>query len=508
MATQNVSQVFPSHNSLVPRHGVITLCGYGIQVRVHRGHLLIQDGVGSDRRQFRLSRVGHGLQRLIVIGNDGVISLAALRWLVDQNAAFTLLERNGKVLCVTGPVRPSDARLRRAQALAHHSGAALRIALELISRKLAGQERVARNKLNDSAAAQEIAASRLALAEAETIEAVRYLESKGAVSYWAAWRALSITFPTKDVPGVPAHWLRFESRKSLLSGSQRLATNPVNAMLNYLYALLESESRLAVAALGLDPGLGFIHVDTTARDSLACDVLEAVRPNVDDYVLDWILSQPLRREWFFEQRDGNCRLMATFARRLSETTQMWASAIAPIAEWVARQLWLETRKRSHSELPPTRLTQTNKRQARDISSELVMPRKSRLENLCRGCGKTIRDGGTQCATCAIPNATEHLVSGARLGRIAAQSQEARAKHAESERRHAQARASWDPATQPAWLTENLFSQKIQPLLASVSSSAIRSTIGVSHWYASKIRQGYRPHPRHWQVLAELVGLLR
>ena len=46
-----------------------------------RGHLLIEDGLGSDRRQTRLPRVGHGLKRLVVIGSDGMISLAALRWL-------------------------------------------------------------------------------------------------------------------------------------------------------------------------------------------------------------------------------------------------------------------------------------------------------------------------------------------------------------------------------------------------------------------------------------------
>jgi len=45
---------------------------------------------------------------------------------------------------------------------------------------------------------------------------------------------------------------------------------------------------------------------------------------------------------------------------------------------------------------------------------------------------------------------------------------------------------------------------IKPLLCSVPMSAIRSALGVSKWYASKIRQGYRPHSRHWQALAELV----
>jgi len=38
----------------------------------------------------------------------------------------------------------------------------------------------------------------------------------------------------------------------------RLAVNPPNAILNYLYALLESEARLAIAALGLDSWPGFL----------------------------------------------------------------------------------------------------------------------------------------------------------------------------------------------------------------------------------------------------------
>src|SRR3989475_5794773 len=162
-AAKNVYQLPQSHNSLIPRHGVVTLFGYGIQVRVDRGHLLLEDGIGADRRQARFPRVGHGLRRLVVIGADGMVSLAALRWLADQDAAFVMLDRDGSVLATTGPVRPSDARLRRAQALAHQSGAALQIARELIDQKLAGQEQVARNVLRNSSVALTIASARTAL---------------------------------------------------------------------------------------------------------------------------------------------------------------------------------------------------------------------------------------------------------------------------------------------------------------------------------------------------------
>ena len=153
-ATKTVSQLAQSHNSVTPRHGVVTLFGYGIQVRVERGHLVIEDGIGPERHRARLPRVGHGLKRLVVIGSDGMVSLAALRWLADQQASFVLLERDGSVLLTTGPVKPSDAKLRRAQALAHTSGAALRITQELITQKLAGQERVARNNLLDDTTEQ------------------------------------------------------------------------------------------------------------------------------------------------------------------------------------------------------------------------------------------------------------------------------------------------------------------------------------------------------------------
>jgi hypothetical protein len=246
-------------------------------------------------------------------------------------------------------------------------------------------------------------------------------------------------------------------------------------------------------------------MDTSARDSLACDLMEAIRPRVDAYVLDWILSRPLRREWFFEQRDGNCRLMASFAIRLTEASQAWARAIGPVAEMVVRQLWLTTRKRTSPDLPPTRLTQNNKRHALDVSSRAVAVAMPRSESLCRGCGKPIRAEHNQCRNCAVSGATERLATAAKLGRVASRSVEARARHSASRKRHAAACSAWLPSSQPAWLTRELFSHKIQPLLADISTAAIRSQIGVSRWYASRIRQGYRPHPRHWKLLATLVG---
>ena len=491
---------------IVPRHGVVTLHGYGISVRVERGHLILEDGIGPVRRYGRFPRVNHGLRRLIVIGSDGAVSFSALRWLADQDAAFAMLERNGSVLATTGPVRPSDSRLRRAQSLAHQSGAAVQISRGLIFQKLEGQERIVRSALQDSALAGRIGSIRSLLANANTVEAIRQLESQAAQAYWSAWHGLPVNFPKADYCRVPEHWRTFGTRKSVLTGSPRLAVNPPNAMLNYMYALLESESRLAAASVGLDPGIGVLHVDTDARDSLACDLMEPARPHVDAHLLKWITQGPLRREWFFEQRDGTCRLIGSFAMRLSESLSTWSRVVAPIAEWTSRMLWSTARKPARLMLPPTHLTQSHRRQAKGkLNPPIADP--PRPPRLCRTCGANVTTGHRYCPSCAVTVSTEELVKGAYKGRLASHSSEAEANRAEKGRRHTAARWAWLPSNQPTWLNEQSYREKIHPLLAGVTVRALASALGVSIPYASNIRSGKRqPHPRHWQTIARLVGI--
>jgi len=508
-ATQTVPQDSQHCNfsPITPQHGVVTLFGYGIKVRVDRGYLTIQDGIGSVRREARLSRIGHGLRRLVVIGADGFVSLAALRWLADQDASFVMLDRDGSVLATTGPVRSSDARLRRAQALAHQSGIALQIARDLLDKKLSAQEQLVREKLQNSGAADRIAEMRRGLPICQSIDALRPLEALAAKGYWAAWRNVPVDFPTKDLIRVPQHWRTFGTRESPLTASPRLAVNPPNAMLNYLYALLESEARLAVAALGLDPGLGVMHFDSPSRDSFASDLMEPIRPRVDAYVLDWITRGPLRREWFFEQRDGNCRLMASFALQLSETAPTWARAVAPLAEEISRMFSASAPKRSKRIFPSTRLTQNSRREGRGISANLSIEAPPRPETVCRNCGKFTRDA-QYCRACSPMALRENLIEAAKLGRVATHSPKAEALRAATMRRQEMAKRAWTPSDLPEWLTEKVYREQIQPRLATVTVSAMASALEISKPYATDIRSGKRlPHPRHWLNLARLAGVL-
>ena len=123
-----------------------------------------------------------------------------------------MLERDGKVLAVTGPVRPSDARLRRAQALAHSSGAALKITRELISQKLTGQEQVTRHKLLDSSTADTIAQFRAEIPKADSMGTIRLIEAQAALAYWSAWRTLPSNFSKHDLRRVPGPSLSVGAR--------------------------------------------------------------------------------------------------------------------------------------------------------------------------------------------------------------------------------------------------------------------------------------------------------
>jgi hypothetical protein len=192
--------------------------------------------------------------------------------------------------------------------------------------------------------------------------------------------------------------------------------------------------------------------------------------------------------------------------KLSGIALTWGKLVAPWAEYVAQTLWAGGKsRRTGNSVPPTRLTQQRRTEAKGKVwiSKVELPKPG---HLCRDCGKTITNESTHCADCAVEKATERLIGVASLGRIAARSPEARAKHGATRRKHAKACSEWDASTQPAWLTSKVFSKQIQPLLGSIRTSAIRSQIGVSGWYAGRIRQGYLPHPRHWRGLAQLVGI--
>lgn len=200
--------------------------------------------------------------------------------------------------------------------------------------------------------------------------------------------------------------------------------------------------------------------------------------------------------------------MGSFAVRLSETLPTWRRAVAPLADWVAQTF---RRTIPNSAGPPTRtalLPQRRRGGAR--GGRLLLPRAEPAApplSVCRACGTTVTPGTNYCVLCAVPLITEHLGNVRPSGWVATQSAKAQTRRSRTQRRQNAALRGWIASNQPAWLDNETYTKKIQPRLAQATRSAIAAALGVSSPHAADIRAGRRrPHPRHWQALAQLVGV--
>jgi CRISPR-associated endonuclease Cas1 len=264
----------------------------------------------------------------------------------EHASAVAHIDADANVIVASAPLGYDDARLRRAQALASLTEVGLDITRELLRAKLGGKAqvlaRLRRAEMSDCRQLVEtegyIRDAAQQLAHVDTLEHLRLIEAQAAAAYWDAWSSIAVRFAKRDQARVPAHWGTFGTRRSPISGASRNAANPSTALLNYLYAILEEEAAIAARTVGLDPGIGILHADQRNRDSLACDRLEAVRPDVDAAVLNLLLTHTFSAHDFFENCQGVCRLLPPLTHLLAETAPRWTKAIAPIAEQVAKTL--------------------------------------------------------------------------------------------------------------------------------------------------------------------------
>lgn len=408
------------------------------------------------RRVRRLSRIDRGVKRIAIIGHAGTISLDAIRWLHDVKIPLIHLDTDGRVLALVTPDSPDHPILRRAQAQAADAPIGLDIARGLLRQKLDGQERVLKTFTAGQLALPHMELARRAIASAITYPALRVIEARAAAAYWGAWNRMPVHFRDADQDRIPDHWRTFGARASVLTGGPRLAVNPANAMLNYLYAILEAEARIALLAVGCDPGVGIQHADFSSRDSMACDVMEVVRPEVDGWLRDFLETRTLRRQHFFEHRNGHCRLMPELAKELAQTASLWAAKLGPVVEGVAETLHTEATAPER----PRRWIESNRQRAAST------PLPTRLTESHRKASVRRR-----------PSLGEDTAAGDRVE---------------------------EPLLEPlARITRQQFLKEIAPELRSIPAETLAEAVGLSVAYCARIRIGSTiPNHRHWKALAQ------
>jgi hypothetical protein len=102
-----------------------------------------------------------------------------------------------------------------------------------------------------------------------------------------------------------------------------------------------------------------------------------------------------------------------------------------------------------------------------------------------------------------------MAQGALLGHSKPKSKRTKAHISKTLSDHAVANSWWAPSCLPSWLNEECYVQEIEPRLRTIKVREISEAMHVSKPYAAHVRAGRRrPHPRHWERLAHLVGIDR
>jgi CRISPR-associated protein Cas1 len=159
------------------------------------------------------------------------------------------------------------------------------------------------------------ALSRLEENPPETISELRALEANCAASYFRSWVGMTIKWRGISRRPIPDNWRSIGQRSSPyhLAGN-RNAAHPVNAILNYAYAALESEIRIKAISEGYDPTIGIMHEGSDGSSKFIFDLMEPERPKVDREVLEFVKGHVFDPADFVIRADGVCRLNPEMAR--------------------------------------------------------------------------------------------------------------------------------------------------------------------------------------------------
>lgn len=270
-----------------------------LELRSEADALVLYEG-GERRGTVPLKLV----DRVIIQGSRTRLDSGVLLRLAEAGATTLLLSpRNSRrVALVLGPAHNDAAiRLAQSQRVSDQEFCA-QWALDLVRSKLRRQRRFleqarverpdARKPLHDSLETLQGIEDRLTSVTADLSEPLAHLRGAEGAAARAYFSGMCALF----APG-----LGFTGR------NRRPPRDPVNACLSLAYTLLHADAVRAAHIAGLDPMLGFYHRPAFGRESLASDLIEALRPLADLWVWENFRSRTLREDHFTSDK-GSCLL--------------------------------------------------------------------------------------------------------------------------------------------------------------------------------------------------------
>ncbi len=291
------------------------LSGFGVSLTVERARLVVKDGfLEPDSSQpvyeFHPRRMPY--DSVVIDGQTGTISFAAIKWLMRHGVPLFILDYNGTLLSSTLPREPVNGPLKIAQMETYQDQEKrLYVAKKLIEAKAQRTLDVVRwleARYGNSLAASEVESATGRLEKCGSLPVLMQIEGQIADIHW---RYLQQILPAK---------LGFVSR--MHESHQMNASDAVNCLLNYGYAILESQCRKALNTVGLEPTVGFLHEARQTKYPLVYDLQEPYRWLVDTTVIECLEYERFSKKDFYRMDNYVLRLKPEAVRKLVDALRL------------------------------------------------------------------------------------------------------------------------------------------------------------------------------------------
>jgi CRISPR-associated protein Cas1 len=285
------------------------LSGFGVSLNVDSARLIVKDGFlepDADQVVHELQPRDARYDSIVIDGQTGTVSLTAIKWLMRHGIPIFILDYDGTILSSILPREPISSRLKIAQVKAYEDDETrLQIAKKLIEAKIQHTKDVLdwlSQRYDVQNSLRQIEAERSRLEKARSLASLTMVEGRVADAYW---KAFAWTIPSS-----------YGFRSRMHESHQMNASDPVNCLLNYSYAFLESVCRKHLNVVGLDPTIGFLHEINPSKYPLVYDLMEPFRWITDTTVIDCLESQEFKRSDFFRTDNYVLRMKPSAVRRL------------------------------------------------------------------------------------------------------------------------------------------------------------------------------------------------
>jgi len=302
----------------------LLVAGFGTSIYVEKRKLTVYNKLENKKEEFYPHKISY--DGIVIDGHTGNITFEAMRWLMKHNINLTLLNWNGQILANILPEQPKSGKLRIKQYQKYlDSQMRFEIALKIVQVKVK-QSLNLLEELSEFYESIDIVGIRKSI-EKEDLFLLKIMKNsenqdipksiKQLMTYEGRIAGIYLENLTAIFNQLNPEF-NFTGRKNKSNSRNYNASDEINALLNYGYAILESEIRKIINSVGLDYSIGFLHEINQSRTPLVYDVQELFRWIIDISIIQLLEEKKIKKSDFIITENYHTRLGENVAKLLIE----------------------------------------------------------------------------------------------------------------------------------------------------------------------------------------------